>query len=86
MKYTHQNKGTCSTQIEFDIEDGILHNVKFTNGCNGNLQGVSKLVEGLPAEEAVKRLKGIRCGKKNTSCPDQLAEACEQALAAAQSA
>ncbi len=80
MHYTHVNKGTCSTQIDFDITDGIISGVSYTGGCNGNLQGVSKLVEGQNAEEVMKRLKGIKCGIKPTSCPDQLAQAIEEAL------
>ena len=78
MQYSYKTKGTCSTQIDFDLTDGILRNVKFTNGCNGNLQGVSRLVEGMELEEAIRRMRGIRCGYKNTSCPDQLAQALEQ--------
>ncbi len=80
MKYTYKTSGTCSTEIEFDMNDGILSNVKFTNGCNGNLKAVASLVEGLPADEVVKRLQGITCGFKNTSCGDQLAKACLAAV------
>lgn len=79
MKYATQ--GTCSRFIDFDLEDGIVKNVVFTGGCNGNLKGISALVEGLSAEEAIKRLTGITCGFKPTSCPDQLAKALEAALA-----
>ena len=81
MRYTHTNKGTCSTQVSFDLNDGIITNVSYVGGCNGNLQGVSRLVEGQKAEEVLGRLKGIRCGVKPTSCPDQLARAIEEALA-----
>ncbi len=81
MRYTHKNKGTCSTQVSFDLNDGIITNVSFMGGCNGNLQGVSRLVEGQKAEDVLERLKGIRCGVKSTSCPDQLAHAIEEALA-----
>ena len=77
----YKTKGTCSTQIDLEVENGIIKNVAFTGGCNGNLQGVSKLVEGMKAEDAIAKLKGIRCGYKNTSCPDQLATALEQILA-----
>jgi uncharacterized protein (TIGR03905 family) len=80
MKYTHKNKGTCSSNVQFDIESGKVHNVTFTNGCNGNLQAISVLIEGMDAAEAVRRLKGLRCGLKSTSCPDQLSEAIEEAL------
>ncbi len=77
---TYQTKGTCSTSIDFEIEDGIIQSVKFTGGCNGNLQGISALVKGMKVEDAISRLKGIRCGFKPTSCPDQLAHALEEAL------
>ena len=79
----YKTKGTCSTQIDLEVENGIIKNVAFTGGCNGNLQGVSKLVEGMKAEDAIAKLKGIRCGYKNTSCPDQLVTALEQILAEA---
>ena len=75
MKY--QTKGTCSTSIDIELENGIVQSVSFTGGCNGNLQGISKLVAGMDAKEAIQRLKGIRCGYKSTSCPDQLAQALE---------
>ena len=76
----YKTKGTCSTQIDIEVEDGIIKSVAFTNGCNGNLQGVSRLVEGMKAEDAIKKLRGIKCGFKNTSCPDQLSYAIEQAM------
>ena len=76
----YKTKGTCSTQIDIDVENGIIKHVEFTNGCNGNLQGVSRLVEGMKAEDAIKKLRGIRCGAKSTSCPDQLSYAIEQAM------
>lgn len=72
-----QTKGTCSTAIDIEVNDGIIESVKFTGGCNGNLQGISALVKGMKVEDAISRLKGIRCGFKNTSCPDQLAQALE---------
>ena len=81
MDFQYKTNGVCSRKISFDLEDGILKNVKFDGGCSGNAQGVSRLVEGMPAQEAVKRLSGIRCGMKTTSCPDQLAEAITKALA-----
>ena len=77
----YKTTGTCSTQIELDVVEGLIRNVKFTKGCNGNLQGISKLVEGMKAEEAIEKLRGIKCGFKNTSCPDQLSYAIEQAMA-----
>ncbi len=76
----YKTKGTCSTQIDIEVEDGIIKSVAFTNGCNGNLQGVSRLVEGMKAEDAISKLRGIKCGFKNTSCPDQLSYAIEQAM------
>ena len=79
MKYTTQ--GVCSRFIDFDLEDGIVKNVVFTGGCNGNLKGIAALVEGQPAEDVIKRLTGTKCGFKPTSCPDQLAKALEDALA-----
>ena len=80
MSYIYKTKGTCSTQIELDLEGDVVHNVKFTGGCHGNLQGVSALVKGMKPQEAIDRLKGIRCGAKATSCPDQLALALEEML------
>lgn len=75
MRY--QTNGTCSTAIDIEVADGIIESVKFTGGCNGNLQGISSLVQGMKVEDAIARLKGIRCGFKPTSCPDQLARALE---------
>jgi uncharacterized protein (TIGR03905 family) len=80
MKTTYTPSGTCSTRIEVDIEDGVINDARFTGGCNGNLQGVSALVKGRDAREVIGLLKGVRCGAKNTSCPDQLARAMERAL------
>jgi uncharacterized protein (TIGR03905 family) len=80
MIFKHINKGTCSSQVQFEIESGKIHNVIFKNGCNGNLQGIGALIEGMDAVEAMSRLKGIHCGYKSTSCPDQLAQAIEEAL------
>lgn len=75
MTYEYKTKGTCSTDITFDIEDNKVHNVHFTGGCNGNLKAVASLVEGLPVDEVISRLEGIKCGFKSTSCGDQLAHA-----------
>ena len=73
---TYRPKGVCAQKIEFDVaEDGTLHNVRFLGGCNGNLQGIGALVEGMELQEAMSRLSGIKCGWKQTSCPDQLARA-----------
>jgi uncharacterized protein (TIGR03905 family) len=74
---TYQTAGVCAKQIIFDVENGILKNVRFINGCPGNLAAISSLVEGMPISEVIKRLKGIRCGAKSTSCGDQLARALE---------
>lgn len=73
--YVYKTSGVCSQKIEFDLDDGILRNVAYTGGCNGNLKGISALVEGQKAEDVEKLLSGIRCGSKFTSCPDQLARA-----------
>ena len=80
MQYEYNTKGTCSRQILFEIEDGKLKNVQYIGGCNGNLKGISKLVEGMDAQEVISRLEGTTCGMKNTSCPDQLAQALKKAL------
>ena len=78
---TYRTSGTCSTRIDFEIDDNNkIHNVKFTGGCNGNLKGISAMVEGVDATDVIKRLEGITCGFKRTSCPDQLAKAVQQAL------
>ncbi len=80
MTHSYKTRGTCSRQIDFEIENGIVKNVSFFGGCNGNLKGIGALVEGRPAEEVIALLKGMKCGFKNTSCPDQLAQALEKAL------
>ena len=80
MTYTYKTQGTCSRKITFDLEDGIVKNVNFEGGCNGNLKGISALVEGKDAEEVIKTVSGITCGFKSTSCPDQLAKALHEAL------
>lgn len=79
-KYTYEPQGVCSVRIDFEVEDGIVRNVRFTRGCNGNTQGIGALVEGMNAEEVIKRLKGTDCNGKGTSCPDQLARALELSL------
>ena len=84
MSYGYTTKGTCSTKIELELDGNVVHNVKFTGGCHGNLQAIPKLVEGLTVEEVEARIKGIKCGFKNTSCGDQLAIACREAYEAAQ--
>jgi uncharacterized protein (TIGR03905 family) len=80
MQYEYKTKGTCSQRILFELIDGQVHNVQFIGGCNGNLQGISKLVEGMDANEVIRRLAEIHCGMKPTSCPDQLATALKEAL------
>ncbi len=80
MTHSYKTRGTCSRQIDFEIDNGIVKNVSFFGGCNGNLKGIGALVEGRPAEEVIALLKGMKCGFKNTSCPDQLAQALEKAL------
>lgn len=81
MTYSYRPQGTCSKLMTFDLEDGVIKKLEVIGGCNGNLQGMARLVEGLRAEDAIKKLRGIRCGFKPTSCPDQFAIALEQALA-----
>lgn len=78
MKYTYTPKGVCARQINIEVEDGIVTNLEVIGGCNGNLQGISKLVQGMKVEEVIKRLKGIDCNSKGTSCPDQIARALEE--------
>ena len=80
--YEYKTQGTCSQLISFDLDGDIVKNVSFVGGCNGNLKGVSKLVEGSTVEEITSKLSGIRCGFKNTSCPDQLAKAVKEGYAA----
>lgn len=75
MVYTYRTQGTCAKTIEIELEDSIVKSVRFGGGCAGNTQGIAKLVEGMNAEEIIKKLEGIRCGFKPTSCPDQLAKA-----------
>lgn len=75
MTYTYKTARTCSSNIELEVEDGILKEVAFWGGCNGNLQGISRLVKGMPVCDVIKRLEGIRCGGRPTSCPDQLCKA-----------
>ena len=82
MKYTYRSKGVCSQMMEMDIEDNKLKSLKVTGGCSGNLQGIAKLVEGMDIDDVINRLDGVRCGFKSTSCPDQMAHALEEALAA----
>ena len=75
MQYTFKTRGTCAQMISFDVEDNKLSNVQFYGGCNGNLKGIGSLVEGMDIDDVIARLEGIKCGMKQTSCPDQLAAA-----------
>jgi len=79
---TYKTRGVCSRAIDFEIDNGVITSCKFTGGCRGNTQGVAALVIGMQVEEAISRLKGIKCGPRPTSCPDQLATALEQYMAA----
>lgn len=80
MVYKYNTRGTCSRSIEFELDNGIVKNVRFEGGCNGNLKGIGAIVDGMKAEDVIARLEGIRCGFKNTSCPDQLAQALRKAV------
>ena len=75
MKLSYKTNGVCSRTITADIENGKVYNLRFDGGCNGNTKGLSALVEGMDVDEVIKRLEGIKCGFKGTSCPDQLAQA-----------
>lgn len=75
MKYTYKTQGTCSSHIELEVENNVLKDVSFWEGCNGNLQGISRLVTGMPVAEVITKLEGVRCGSRSTSCPDQLCRA-----------
>lgn len=80
MEHQYKTKGVCASKIAFELENGMLRNVRFTDGCNGNLKAISKLVEGKDAREVAEILRGNTCGGKKTSCADQLATAICQAL------
>lgn len=82
MTHTYKAKGVCARTIHFEItDDNKIHNVVFEGGCNGNTQGVSALIEGMDVNDAIKRMEGIHCGPRSTSCPDQLSKALKEALA-----
>lgn len=82
MKYQYSTQGTCSFQIDLDVEDGVIKDIQFYGGCDGNLQGICSLVRGMKVEDVLPKIEGIRCGMKTTSCPDQLARALRQVMAA----
>ena len=75
MNIDYKTKGTCSSRMEIEVEDGVVRSLKVHGGCSGNLQGLSRLVEGMRVDDVIQKLEGIRCGFKPTSCPDQLAQA-----------
>ncbi len=79
MTYTYKTKGTCSSQITFELDGDTVRNVKFYGGCNGNLKGIANLVDGMKVEDVKNKLAGVTCGFKSTSCPDQLAKAITEA-------
>lgn len=80
MNYQYKTNGTCARSIDFEIENGVVKNVQFHGGCNGNLKGISSIVDGMKVEDVIAKLEGIRCGFKSTSCPDQLAKALKNAI------
>lgn len=82
MEFTYRPRGVCSQLMEIEVEGDRIKHVKVTGGCSGNLQGISRLVEGMEIREAISRMEGIRCGFKPTSCPDQLAKALKQCFEA----
>lgn len=81
MTYTYIPRGTCSRKMTVDVGNGVIQEVKIEGGCSGNLQGITNLIRGMKVDEAIEKMRGIRCGFKSTSCPDQLAIALEQARA-----
>ena len=80
MTYTYRPRGVCSQLITVEVEEGIIQSVKILGGCAGNTQGVAALLKGMPVEEAIEQIEGIRCGMRHTSCPDQVAQALKKAL------
>lgn len=80
MNFKYRTRGTCAGEIDIEMDGNIIKNVKFIGGCNGNGKGIGALVQGMEAQEVIKRCKGISCGMKSTSCPDQLAKALEKYL------
>ena len=80
MTIDYKTKGTCSSRMRIEVEDGVVRDIQITGGCDGNLQGLSRLVTGMKVEDVISRLEGIRCGFKPSSCPDQLAQALKESL------
>ena len=80
MTYTYKPKGVCSRQMKVDVEDGVIRSVEILGGCSGNLQGISRLIVGMKAQDAIQRMEGVKCGFKDTSCPDQLSIALKEAM------
>ncbi len=80
MTIEYTPKGVCSRQMIIEVEDGVVQSLQVIGGCNGNLQGIGRLVEGMKVEDVIARLEGVHCGPRPTSCPDQLAQALKQAL------
>ena len=80
MTIQYTPRGVCSRAFQIDVEDGVIESVQIVGGCNGNLQGISRLIEGMRVEDAIAKMEGIHCGMKSTSCPDQIAQALKQAL------
>lgn len=80
MTVTYKTRGVCASQMVVEVQDGVVQRLQITGGCDGNLEGLSRLVPGMQAEEVIARLEGVHCGPKSTSCPDQLAQALKQAL------
>ena len=78
MEYSYRPQGVCSTEIIIEVENNIIKNLQVANGCNGNLKGIASLVKGMTIDDVISRLKGIKCGMKGTSCPDQIAKALEK--------
>lgn len=80
MKFVYQTQGTCAKEISFELDGDIVRNVAFTGGCNGNLKGIGRLIDGMKAQDVIDRCEGVTCGVKPTSCPDQLAKALRDAI------
>ena len=80
MMIKYKPKGVCAREFQIEVEDGVVKSAAIVGGCHGNLQGISRLIQGMKVEDVIERVEGIRCGMKSTSCPDQIAQALKQAL------